>query len=106
MTTLTEHETIELPIARRIIKNGLKAGYTISVYDGEVWTVKKSTNAREIHAALASTDSDTVRFRTADGVPVGSVLFIWGNGEEVVSDCTDKPEIDALIGQNSDGVIK
>jgi hypothetical protein len=35
MTTSRTHTQIELPIVHRIITNGLKAGYAVSVFDGE-----------------------------------------------------------------------
>jgi hypothetical protein len=104
MTASRTHTQIELPIVHRIITNGLKAGYAVSVFDGEEWALKRSTKRRDIYAALASTDSDQIRFCNAsDGRLIGTILFIWGNGQDVVSDYTDKPEIEALVGPIGDG---
>jgi hypothetical protein len=50
--------------------------------------LKRSTKRRKIYAALASTDTDQVRFR--DGRLIGTILFVWGNGEDVVSDYTER----------------
>jgi hypothetical protein len=94
------------PIVRRIVSNGLKAGYTVSVNDGGEWTVKKSTKRAEIVAALFSTDSDTVRFRDKDGKKIGDVFFVYNFGDpDVVNDHSDNPEIRKLVGENFDGKI-
>jgi hypothetical protein len=102
---MTKTISTELAIAHRIISNGLKAGYSVSVFDGEEWCLKRSTKRDEIYAALASTDTDQIRFRNAAGESVGTVLLVWGNDEDVVGDCTDNEAISALIGPNSDGRI-
>ena len=88
---------IELTLARRVIRKALSAGYLVSVCDGEEYPVKRSTKFGEIDKALASTDSDVLVIRAATGDRLGSVLLVWGNGEDVVSDYTDKPEIAALV---------
>jgi hypothetical protein len=91
------HETIELPKARKLIRAALKAGYSVSVYDGEEWPLKRSTSQTEIFAAIASTDCDVLRFRTTAGEVVGSVTLIWGNEDDVISDYSDNAAIEALV---------
>jgi hypothetical protein len=84
--------------ATRLVRAALNAGLTVSVYDGEEWTVGNSRRERAILAALASTGEDTLRFRR-NGENVGSVYLIWGNdptGEELISDHTDNDAMQAL----------
>ena len=49
---------VEGKIARRAIRDLLKAGYHLSVYDGEEITVKRSTNPKALAAAMFTTDDD------------------------------------------------
>jgi len=93
-TTLGERR-----VTRRLIKAGIAAGYTVSVNDGEEWTVRRSTNEREILAALASTGQDYVRFYQGDD-SVGTAVLIWGNdddGSELISDYTSNPAMESLV---------
>lgn len=89
----------EAKIIRPIVQRGLDDGCTVSVFDGEEWTVKKSTDRDRIMAALGTTDEDTIRFRDAGGDIVGSVYLVYGNApDEVVSDCTDNARTLAIVG--------
>ncbi len=76
----------EKTIVGRLIRAAHKQGWTISVHDGEEWALKRSRDLAAVRAALASTDSDNVVFRDVNGEPMGSVLLIWGNDEDVISD--------------------
>ena len=95
MTALDQYATRgEAAAARRIIKGALARSYSVSVNDGEEWTLKRSTDAAAILGALATTGQDWLRIRDADGEPVGVLLLVWGNaadGSELVADCTDTP---------------
>jgi len=88
----------ERGVATRLVRAALNAGLTVSVYDGEEWTVGNSRKERAILAALASTGEDTLRFRR-NGENVGSVYLIWGNeesGECLISDHTDNDAMQRL----------
>ncbi len=87
---------LEMTIAKELIERALARGYTVSVYDGEEFTVKRSVDLATIIASLATTDCDTLVIRNGKD-RLGSILLIWGNGEDVISDYTDKPEIEALV---------
>jgi hypothetical protein len=89
--------SIETTICTRIVSRALAAGYAVSVYDGEEYPVKRSTNKAAIVAAMFSTDADTLVIRAADGSKIGSVYLVYGNGEDVVCDHTDSPAIAALV---------
>ena len=86
----------ERAIAALIVSELVASGYALSVWDGEAWTVKASKDAREVCAALASTEMDVVRVRDPGALTdatggcvapvVGSVTLIWGNGNALLSD--------------------
>jgi hypothetical protein len=91
----------ERGMATRLVRAAIKAGYTVSVNDGEEWTVRRSTAEREILAALGSTELDYIRFYRGDD-SVGTAMLIWGNdatGEELIADYTDKPDMESIVQQ-------
>jgi hypothetical protein len=89
----------ERGVATRLVRAALNAGYTVSVSDGEEWTVKRSDSEAVILPALATTGYDTLRFRNSAGDYVGSAYLVWGNeesGECLIADHTDNDAIEAL----------
>ena len=86
-------------IAKRCINDLLKAGYSISVNDGEETTLRRSTDRKAIFAAMDTTDEDWLCVHKVDQ-PVapgdddtrqsfGWVRFIYGNdGWDVIDDYT------------------
>lgn len=97
ITTMNSiHDATERRIASDVIERTLARGYVISVFDGEAWCLSRSDDAAHIFAALASTGSDQLRIRTKDGAPVGTIVLIWGNGEDLISDTSESDEIEAI----------
>jgi hypothetical protein len=89
----------EKTAAGRIVDRALAKGYSISVYDGEEYALKRSTSRREIMDSLQSTDSDLLTVRNATGDKIGMIFFVWGNSpDEIVCDCSDNPAISELVG--------
>jgi hypothetical protein len=89
----------ERKFARKLINAMLESGYTVSVNDGEEWTVKKSTSTTEIINALCTTGEDYVRARYKDGTVVGTFTLIWGNdedGSELIADHSDNEACNEL----------
>jgi hypothetical protein len=85
-------------ICKTLVGEALKRGFTVSVFDSEEWTVKKSSDKAEIVDALFTTDMDTLCLRRPDGSRIGSVLLVYGNdGPDVVSDYTCAPEIEEIM---------
>ncbi len=76
---------IEKLIAKQCVANLLKAGYAISVFDGEEVTLKSSTDRKAIMAALATTDEDKL-FTYKTDEPASFVHLVWGNGCDLISD--------------------
>lgn len=64
-----------------------KEGCTISLFDCEEWTVRRSQDKTTIIQAMFTTDEDTIRVRDAEGNNLGFFYFIYGNsGWDVISD--------------------
>lgn len=99
--TQTPHPTIrpdEFQALACIVSAALDAGHRVSVFDGEEWVVKFSTNRAKILKACGSTEEDTLRIRDALGNRVGSVTLVYGNEPGVlISDHTDNEAMDALL---------
>jgi len=97
---LAKRLKMERRICTALVGSCLRRGYLISVHDSEEWVVKKSTDKAEILAALASTDSDTIRIRDVLGMSAGSFELIYGNdGWDVVADYTDNEVCNAIWEQ-------
>lgn len=85
-------------IFRKTVTEAIAAGYTVSLCDGEEWTVKKSTDKTAIIEAAFSTDEDILRLRRADGSAIGNLWFIYGNdGYDVISDYTASEEMEVFF---------
>lgn len=88
--------SIERLVAERIVDDALKAGYKISVRDGEAFTLKRSGDKSAIIEALCTTDEDYLYF-SLDGQNIGWVWMVWGNEGDVISDYVSDPRIEALL---------
>jgi hypothetical protein len=80
---------IEKLIVAKTVDVLLGAGCNLSVYDGENFTVKRSTDREAVIAALGTTDQDSLTVRKDGQVFVGVVAFVYGNdGYDVICDNT------------------
>lgn len=93
-------QVLEQQIARAIVEDAVKAGYAISVHEGEDWAIIRSGDAEAIIKELGSTGEDTVHFyELVDGSVkhVGWVQIIWGNGCDLISNIAgDNDALDAI----------
>lgn len=92
----------EKSVIRAAVRNGIKLGYTVSVYDGEAWAVRNSSSVKEVTEAIQSTDEDSIKFNKmgADGkrVSVGSVYAVYGNSAgEVIADHSVSVELETIL---------
>lgn len=89
----------EAKAVRKLIRVALAQDWTVSVNDGEEWTVKKSSDFNEIIAALATTGGDTLRFRDAAGNSLGSMWLVYQNGpaDEVICDYSANDNMEYLF---------
>lgn len=77
---------------KHLVKHALKTGHTVSVFDEEVWQVKRSTEYKKIIAAIESVEAPEIRIRDQDGDIVGWALIIpFLDDDETVANysCTD-----------------
>ncbi len=75
--------------AAALVTECLKGGNTLSVYDGEEWCLKYSTNKLDVLKALSSTGEDNLRVSSPDGTRLGSFYLIYHNGStpmELIAD--------------------
>lgn len=84
----------ERSIARKCIGALLRAGYEISVNDGEETTLKNSRERKAIFEAMFSTDEDYLLVHSAGAeTHFAWVRFIYGNdGFDVIADYTTNLE--------------
>ena len=78
---------IEEQIIRATIAALLAENYLLSVNDGEETVLKNSTDADTIFAAMRTTCEDYL-YAVKSGQRYGWVLFIHGNGGDIISDYT------------------
>jgi hypothetical protein len=95
MTTscLHQYATIgEARVARKLVKAALDRELSVSVYDGEEWTVTKAWRLKTVLDALATTGEDTLRMYAPTGDCVGTFYLVYGNEEDgscLIADHTD-----------------
>lgn len=84
--TVEKRRKMERAVVSRFLRDAIKAGYTVSVCDGEAWVLKKSAKVREIMAAMFSVDEETLGIWQGDK-KVGNVFLVYGNdGWDVIND--------------------
>jgi hydroxyethylthiazole kinase-like sugar kinase family protein len=91
--TLTQYATTgEARTARKLVRAILATGCAVSLYDGEEWTVRKSTSERALIDALCTTGEDQLQAVDASNNRLGSFWLIYGNaddGSELIADHSD-----------------
>lgn len=106
---IKDMQPIERKLAKCLVDEALAfPGIRLSVWDGEEWACERSRDRREVLAALAHTDQDELLIYPDDhGPAMGWVLLIWGNGEDLISDCSVDDFTDRLTRRVSEmcGVI-
>jgi hypothetical protein len=78
---------------KSLVKFALKAGHTVSVYDGESWDVRRSTGYKAIIDCIESVEIASLRIRNSEGEIVGwaSVMPFGLDDDETVVDHTITP---------------
>jgi hypothetical protein len=83
---------------KHLIKYALKAGHTVSVWDGEEWQVKRSTGYKVIIEAVESVEEAALRIRDNQGAVIVNSVSVQPFGledDETVVDYTVTPFMDA-----------
>ena len=57
-----------------LVRYALAAGNTVSVYDGEIWEVKRSTDYQTIVDCIESVEEAQLNIRDKEGNPLGWAL--------------------------------
>jgi len=86
-----------------IVEDALARGFTVSVYDGEGFALKRSADKAAILAALCSTDEDKLVFRQP-GEPnaFGWAYLVYGNEPGVVvSDYTTDERTESIVARSN-----
>lgn len=87
----------EVIIIDALISEILQRGLLISVYDGEEWVVKRSSDRAEIQRNIATTDETLLKACKPCGTIVGTITLIHGNWSEVISDHSNNRTMDSII---------
>lgn len=82
-----------------LVKTALENDYTVSVWDGEAWQVRRSTSYQAINEAIKSVDEAQLRFRDSGGQVVGwALVSAFGlEPDETVIDCTCQEWIETAL---------
>jgi hypothetical protein len=91
--------TDERFVVKQIVGRALDKGYLLSVHDGEEVPIQRSDDLEMVMAELGHCDEEWLFVSNADGKRIGQIYLVYGNDpDEVVCDCTDKPEILEIVG--------
>ena len=91
-------QELERRIVRAIAKEAIRLGYTVSVCDGEDWTVKSADKVSKVMSAIMTTDMDTLRIRGISGNHIGDVMLVYGNdGYDVIADHHSSEAMDEVL---------
>ena len=73
-------------LVRWLLDRQRPVDFKISVWDGEVWQVRRSRSEKEIMEAIRSVDECQLRVHTPDPELVGWVQIVHENAESRVND--------------------
>lgn len=105
---MSDFTTFTQPVERRITRKLVEAifsepGRSVTVSNG-VGRTGLILNAKGVYKHLASTGSDWITVYDR-GEQAGSVLLIWGNEEDVISDYSDTPALRAIVEPLLDALV-
>lgn len=90
--------TNEKLIAGKLIADILARDMLVSVWEGEDYAIRRSSDAKTIFENMASTDTDQIFVYCKGGsIHVGWILLVWGNDCNLISDWTVNGTIDSLV---------
>lgn len=92
----------EQTIASRLARKIAARGYLTSVWEGEAYAIKFESDPAKVIRELGSTDMDRLVIRDSNKQRIGTILLIWGNGEDLISDyswSTEYPDAERIIGE-------
>lgn len=92
-------DEIEDQIIDELLDRALGRGWSVSVFDGEEFPLRRCYDKATIRAAMRSTDTDYLYFHGSAGEAYGWVWLVYGNGEDLITDLTIGREVTALETQ-------
>ena len=96
---------IERRIIRKLLEMLIEAGYSLSVWDGESYSILYSHNVDDTLNAMGHTDKDTLQVTMPDpndpyGNELGDIYLIYGNdGHDVIADDNVDPVLEPILDQ-------
>ena len=95
---IATRQMIEKGIAKRVVRAAIEAGYTVSLWDGGEWAVKRSSKLPEVIRAMFTVDEESLEFRNAEGGLIGTVWMVYGNdGFDAINDSTATETMEKLL---------
>jgi hypothetical protein len=95
---ISTRQMIEKGIAKRVVRAAIAAGYTVSLWDGGEYTVKRSSKLSEIVGAMFTVDEESLEIRDAEGGLIGTVWMVYGNdGFDAINDFTATETMEKLL---------
>jgi len=96
-------------VLQSLVTEALALGHKVSVFEGEDYAVKHSTNFQEIVEGCASTGEDWIIIRDQDNKKLGAFYLIYDNSSddvamEVIADYSDNEFSDDLYNKVSDQI--
>ena len=93
-------QKLERRIVRAVAEDAIAYGYDVSVHDEEEVAVPYTTSMFDIMAEVGATDMTYLHFRDRrSGNYTGWVMFVHGNGHEVLTDHTANPDVDDIVSR-------
>ncbi len=100
-TQVAKRQAIEKKIARRLIREALKAGLFISVHNGEELVIKRSRSVTAILDVMFSVDEEKLFFYSSlTSLRIGIVFLVYGNdGWDVINDYSVNATLDPIMAE-------
>ena len=97
----------EKTITRMVVEGLLSEGAQVGVRDPEMggWLQAPTREMSAILAACGQMDETTLSAQAEDGRRIGSVLLVYGNDIDLLTDHTDTPEMNRLLSKVNDYVL-
>ena len=95
---ISTRQMIEKGIAKRVVRAAIEAGYTVSLWDGGEYTVKRSRKLSEVVGAMFTVDEESLEIRNVEGGLIGTVWMVYGNdGFDAINDFTATETMEKLL---------
>ena len=95
---IVTRQMIEKGIAKRVVRSAIAAGYTVSLWGGGEYAVKRSRKLSEIVGAMFAVDEESLEIRNDEGGLIGIVWMVYGNdGFDAINDYPATETMEKLL---------